>query len=106
MNSNYINFIKPTPKLHSRKCRFLAKAITFILRFTILLLTLVAWYLYDYFIAGATLLISFIIMGIIRSKLRNSVIPLTQQEYHYNDEAIANWYTAKRLCFGEDNDKK
>jgi len=45
-------------------------------------------------------------MGIIRSKLRNSVIPLTQQEYHYNDEAIANWYTAKRLCFGEDNDKK
>jgi len=105
-NSNYINLIEPTPKLHSRKCKAIALALRIFLQTTTPLSALVAWYLYDYFVAGAILLLSFIIMGIVRSKLRNSVIPLTQQEYHYTDEGIANWYTAKRLCIGEDNVSK
>jgi hypothetical protein len=54
--------------------------------------------MYDYFIAIATLLLSFIIMGIIRSKIRNSVIPMKQREYQYNDQGIADWYTAKEIC--------
>ena len=106
MNNDYIDLIEPTPKLYSRKCRLIARGIKYALQFTLPLLTLVMWYLYDYFVAGATLLLTFIIMGIVRSKLRNSVIPLKQQEYHYTDEGIANWFTAKRLCFGEDNAKK
>lgn len=57
-----------------------------------------AWYFYDYFIAGAILLLSFIIMGIIRSKLRNSAIPPSQREYHYNDKGIADWFVARELC--------
>jgi len=104
--SNYINLIEPTPKLYSRKCQIIALFVRLFLQFTTLLSALLAWYFYDYFVAGATLLLSFIIMGIIRSKLRNSVIPRTQQEYHYTDEGIATWYTAKRLCLGEDNVSK
>jgi hypothetical protein len=102
MNEEYINLIEPTPKLHSRKCRVLAFTLKLFLQYSVYIATAVAWYLYDYFIGGATLLLSFIIVGIIRAKLRNSAIPLTQREYHYSDEAIANWYSARILCIGED----
>ncbi|MDQ1244605.1 MAG: hypothetical protein QG565_945, partial [Campylobacterota bacterium] len=35
-------------------------------------------------------------------KLRNSVIPPKQREYQYNDKGIADWYTAKELCYGDE----
>jgi hypothetical protein len=57
--------------------------------------------MYDYFMAFFALILSFIIMGIVRSKLRNSVIPPNQREYQYNDKGIADWYTAKELCYGD-----
>lgn len=46
-----------------------------------------------------TLIFTFIVMGIVRSKIRNSVIPATQKEYQYNDQGIADWFTARELCF-------
>jgi hypothetical protein len=103
MNENYIDLIEPTPKLHSQKCRAIAFVLRILLQYSIYPVTLVVWYIYDYFIAGATLLLLFIIVGIIRAKLRNSVIPLTQREYHYTDAAIADWYSAKILCMEEEN---
>ena len=54
--------------------------------------------MYDYFVGLAAFLLSFLVVGIIKSKMRNSVIPITQQEYNYNDQAIADWYTARVLC--------
>ena len=106
MNENYINLIEPTPKLHSKKCKALSLLIRLFLQFGIYPVTLLVWYTYDYFIAGATLLLGFIVIGIIRAKFRNSVIPLTQREYHYSDAAIADWYSAKILCLEEENDSK
>ena len=106
MNENYINLIEPTPKLHSQKCKALSLLIRLFLQFGIYPVALLVWYYYDYFIAGATLLLGFIIIGIIRAKLRNSVIPLMQREYHYSDAAIADWYSAKILCLEEENDSK
>ena len=64
-----------------------------------ILFSLLIWYKFDYFFAIASFLIGFIIMGIVRSKLRNSVIPKVQQEYPYNDDAIAKWYMARQICF-------
>ena len=101
MQTDYIELIEPTPKLYSKKCKFIAFALKIFLQFTTIAVALITWYLYDYFIAMATLLVSFIIMGIIRSKLRNSVIPSSQREYQYNDQGIADWYTAKELCLDE-----
>jgi len=98
MQTNYIELIEPTPKLHSKQCKLIALAIRVALQFTTIIVGLVTWYLYDYFIAIATLLLTFIIMGIVRSKLRNSVIPPSQREYQYNDQGIADWYTAKEIC--------
>jgi len=99
MENDYIDLIEPTPKLHSKKCKFISFVLRVFLQFSTFLSSLIAWYVYDYFIAMLTLVLSFIIMGIIRSKLRNAVIPLNQREYQYNDKGIADWYTAKELCF-------
>jgi hypothetical protein len=101
MKNDYIDLIEPTPTLHSKKCKLIAFGIRLFLQYAIFLTSALAWYMYDYFVAGATLLISFIIIGIIRSKMRNSVIPLHQREYQYTDEGIAAWFSAKRLCFEE-----
>lgn len=99
MKTDYIDLIEPTPKLYTKKCRFTAFGIKLLLQYSSFIAAFTAWYLYDYFVAGATLLISFILVGIVRSKMRNSVIPPHQREYHYNDEGIATWFTAKELCF-------
>ena len=98
MQNDYIDLIEPTPQLHSKKCKIIAFILRVFLQFTTFLASLLAWYLYDYFFALLALVLSFIIMGIIRSKLRNAVIPPKQREYQYNDQGIADWYTAKELC--------
>ncbi len=99
MQNDYIDLIEPTPKLHSQKCKLLSLLLRLFLQFTTFIVGLITWYLYDYFMAIAALLLSFIIMGIVRSKLRNAVIPPKQREYQYNDQGIADWYTAKELCY-------
>ncbi|MCD6190538.1 MAG: hypothetical protein J7K14_03235 [Sulfurimonas sp.] len=98
MQNDFIDLIEPTPKLHSQKCKIISFLLKIFLQFTTVVVGLTTWYLYDYFLAIAALLLSFIVMGIIRSKLRNAVIPPKQREYQYNDQAIAEWYTAKELC--------
>lgn len=98
MQTDFIDLIEPTPKLYSKKCKTVSFLLRIFLQFTTFFASLIAWYLYDYFIALLTLVLSFIIMGIIRSKIRNSVIPPKQREYQYNDQGIADWYTARELC--------
>jgi hypothetical protein len=99
MENDFIEMIEPTPKLHSKKCKLISFLIRIFLQFSIYIIALIVWLMYDYFIAIATLLLSFIIMGIVRSKIRNSVIPPKQREYQYNDQGIADWFTARELCF-------
>ncbi len=101
MQSDYIELIEPTPELHSKKCKLIALALRLFLQFTTISVGLITWFFYDYFIAIASLLLTFIVMGIVRSKLRNSVIPPSQQEYQYNDQGIADWYTVKEICNDE-----
>ena len=98
MKNDYIDLIEVTPILKTKKCKIVAFIIKVFLQFTPVIVALLVWYIYDYFIAGATFLITFVVIGIIRAKIRNSVIPISQQEYHYNDDAIAKWFSAKELC--------
>lgn len=99
MSNDFIEMIEPTPKLHSKKCKAVSFVLWMFLQFSTYAVTLSVWYIYDYFMAFFALILSFIIIGIIRSKLRNSVIPIKQREYHYNDKGIADWYTARELCY-------
>ncbi|MEA3330586.1 MAG: hypothetical protein U9Q29_02710 [Campylobacterota bacterium] len=101
MQNDYIEMIEPTPALNSKKCKLISFFIRVFLQFSIYMVSFTAWYIYDYFIAIAVLILSFIIMGIIRSKFRNSVIPIKQREHQYSDKDIANWYTAKTVCNDE-----
>ncbi len=98
MQNDFILEIEPTPKLISTKCKLISLALRVFLQGTSIIIALLSWYIYDYFIAGATFLLTFIVMGIIRSKIRNSVIPIKQREYQYNDQGIADWFVAKEIC--------
>lgn len=102
MQNDIIEMMEPTPKLHTKKCKMISDTIWFFLKFTTYITTTLSWYVYDYFIAFFVLILTFIIMGIIRSKLRNVAIPKKQQEYQYNDKGIADWYTAREICVGYD----
>ncbi len=102
MQNDFIDMIEPTPKFLSRRCKIISFLIRIILQFTTFFVAFIAWYLYDYFIAIAALLLTYIIMGIIRSKIRNSVIPPKQREYQYNDKGIADWFSAREFCYGDD----
>jgi len=102
MQPEYIDLIESTPKLSSKRCKIVSLILRIFLQFTTFITPIIAWYLYDYFIALLTLVLTFIIMGIIRSKIRNSVIPPNQREYQYNDQGIADWFTAKELCFEDE----
>ncbi|MCD4668482.1 MAG: hypothetical protein K8R44_07875 [Sulfurimonas sp.] len=101
MQNDYIDLIESTPELHSKKCKIMAFILKIFLQYTTFITALISWYFYDYFIAIAILLLTFIIMGIVRSKIRNSVIPLKQREYQYNDKDIADWFIAKELYCDE-----
>jgi len=98
MNNDYIDMIESTPILHSKKCKLIALSIAILLKYSAYVVTILIWVKYDYFIAFFALILNFIIIGIIRAKIRNIAIPIKQQEYPYNDKGIADWYTSKEIC--------
>jgi len=91
--------INPTPTLPTRKCRLLARMMGYALSYGNYLIALLIWWQSDWFIALGTMLLGFIVFGIIRSKLRNSSIPPAQRETPYTDYAIATWFLSRTTCF-------
>lgn len=63
------------------------------------LVAALVWWKSDWFIAVGTLLLGFVVFGILRSKLRNDSIPPAQREYPYDDYAIVTWYLSRNHCF-------
>lgn len=61
-------------------------------------IALIIGWVYGWFIGIGIFLLGFILFGILRSKLRNSSIPPSQQEFPYNDHAIASWYLDQHHC--------
>lgn len=100
MNKNSVDIdeIRPTPIHKNMKCKVLSIGIRLVLQFFSITATLLSWYMYNFFIAVAVLMLSFVIMGIVRSKLRQSSIPATQQEYGYSDAQIASWVVNQYFC--------
>lgn len=100
MNNERLTFtIDPTPTLPTRQCRFYARVMGWILSYGNYVIAMAVWWKSDWFIALGTLLLGFIIFGIIRSKLRNDSIPPAQRETPYTDYAIATWYLSRNYCF-------
>ena len=99
--NNFIPEIEPTPTFKNRWCRWLVKLVAFKLTYMPVVLTLIVLYTVDYFYAIATLLISYLVTGIVRAYMRNNSIPKQQLEYTYSAEAIAAWYLYRTHCFGD-----
>ena len=99
MNDEILEMLESTPELNSKRCKVISLLLRIFLQFGIYIVALIIWYLQDYFIAIASLMASYIVMGIIRSKIRNSVIPLKQREHQYSDKEIADWFVAIEFCF-------
>lgn len=97
INDEIIELIEPTPVIKKKECKIAALVIALGLTYGSFMVAALIWYLYDLFFGVGALLISYLVIGIIRSKLRNSAIPLTQQEYQYSDKAIATWFVSRRL---------
>lgn len=98
-NEHLTFYIDPTPTLPTRQCRLLARMMGYTLSYGNYFIALLTWWMSDWFIALGTLLLGFIVFGIIRSKLRNDSIPPAQRETPYNDYAIATWYLSRNHCF-------
>jgi len=99
VNNEILEMLEPTPKLNSKRCKTISLLLRIFLQFGIYIIALIIWYLQDYFISIASLITSYIVMGIIRSKIRNSVIPPKQREHQYSDKEIADWFVAREFCF-------
>lgn len=99
MNQEIPHFhIDPTPTLPTRQCRLAARLIGYVLSYGNFAIALAVWYALDWFIALGSLMLGYIVFGIIRSKLRNDSIPPSQREMSYNDYAIASWYLSRFHC--------
>ena len=104
-NDDYIELIEPTPKLKTKRCQLLAKSIALALFSAPYIAAFLLWYIYDFFIGIVAFGFTYLIVGIVRSKLRTLSIPPHQLEYNYTDLAIATWYAAKQLCYEKIDEK-
>lgn len=98
MQDEIIEQIEPPLKLVSKRCMALSFGLRLFLQYGVFISSAAVWYFYDIFIAFMSIFLSFIIIGIIRSKLRSAVLPSFQREFYYSDKVLAEWFTAKELC--------
>ncbi len=87
-----------TPTPPNKKCKLLHLLLSGFLSFGTYFITAAVWFYYNWYYALSALLLAFILIGIIRSKLLHSSVPKTQQEFSYSDKDIAAWYLHLYLC--------
>jgi len=86
-----IELFRPTPKLITKKDRLLALLISIALSYSYILLSLVIWVLSSWYMALSTLLLAYIVTGIVSSKLLHWYVPARQHEFSYSAKDIAAW---------------
>jgi len=98
-NDDYIDLIQAplTPK--TRKCKLLVQLLALFLTYAPFLIAGLFFIYFDLFIGIISLIFSYIVIGIIRSKIRIISIPPAQLEYTYDDYTIASWYLLKHYCY-------
>ncbi len=98
MEPHTIDMIEPTPTPDTLTCKVYVWLITLSLKSAALLLALLVWARFDAVMAFFALLLGYLIIGIVRAKLRADAIPRHQLEHPYSDYAIACWVAMRRLC--------
>ena len=106
MEEDILEMIEPTPTPQTLQCKLLIKSIELFLRFGMFIIAGLFFYMYDLSIACVALLVSYLVIGIVRSKMRIASIPFFQLELNYTDKAIAHWYGMKHLCYEKGKKEK
>ena len=106
MQNDIIEIIQPTPQPKTKYCKLVTKLFELFLCCFIYIAFATVFYLYDLFVALSVFALTYIFMGIIRSKMRTLSIPISQLELTYTDKAIAKWYVMKYICYESEDKNK
>lgn len=87
-----------TPTPSTKVCKLLYTLLWISLSYGAIIITAIVWWLFNWYYALSSLLLAFILIGIIRSKLLHSSIPKVQQEFTYSDKDISAWYLHMYVC--------
>jgi len=98
MEKEIIEMREPTPILKSKKCKIMMYGLYIFLRGFSIGAMMFIYVKYGWFWGFVAFVFSYIIIGIIKSKLRMLSIPIFQLEYDYTDKEIASWYIYKNFC--------
>lgn len=79
------------PKPKNRKEKYRVNALGFLLTYGSLMVGGIVWLMFDWFYAVAFTLVSYLILGIIMSKLAQANVPWAQWEHRYNGFELAAW---------------
>ena len=89
--NNTIELFDPVPKLKTKKEKFYAMLIALGLSYGYIILALLVWLESNWYIALSTLLLAFLVTGIISSKLLHLYVPRKQHEFSYSSKELASW---------------
>lgn len=99
MNNEIIEPLQELPKLPTKACKIYALILSYFLRFSSVIVALYVWYAYHLFYALGALIMSYLVLGIIKAKMRDLAIPLKQHERNYSDKELSIWYMAQEVCW-------
>lgn len=86
-----IELFEEVPALKTTREKFYASLISLSLSYAYYLLTLIIWWQSSWYIALSTLLLAYLLTGIISSKLLHYYIPRKQHEFSYSNKDLAAW---------------
>ena len=87
-----------TPEPPNQQCKLLKLLLSMLLSYGAFIIGISVWWFYNWYYAFSAFLLSFILIGILRSKLLHSSIPKVQQEFTYADKDIIGWYLHMSIC--------
>jgi hypothetical protein len=96
MNEEDYIEILPNPK--DKKCKFIIYAIYIFLSFGWLIIACIFWYSFNIYFALLSIPVSYIIIGIISSKMKLEAIPFNMLEMSHSNYDIAKWFSMKNIC--------
>jgi len=87
-----IELFIPTPKAKTSMEKILIFLLGSVLVFGAFIIAGFMWYIYDWFYGAVGLLLGYLLLGILSSKIRQYSVPSTQWEHKYNGYELARWY--------------
>lgn len=89
--SDTLELFQPVPKLKTKREKVYAILIALGLSYGHILIALLVWLESNWYIALSTLLLAFVVSGIISSKLLHLYVPRKQHEFSYSSKELAAW---------------